>query len=111
MSKYIIAYLGGKQPSTPEEGKKHFSKYQEWLFSLGDKVVSPANPLKNTKRINPDRTVTDGSSTKMSGYTLIEVDSIETAIEVGKVCPFLDIGGSLEVSELMQMPPQQMKTK
>ncbi len=106
MPKYIITYLGGSQPSTPEEGKKHFSKYQKWLFSLGDKVVSPANPFKNTKRINPDGTVTDGSTTKMSGYTLIEVDSIETALEVGKACPFLDIGGSLEVSELIQMPSQ-----
>ena len=40
----------------------------------------------------------------MSGFTLIEADSMETALAIAKACPFLDIGGSLEVSELMQMP-------
>jgi hypothetical protein len=29
---------------------------------------------------------------------------METALEIAKACPFLDIGGSLEVSELIQMP-------
>jgi len=28
---------------------------------------------------------------------------METALENAKACPFLDIGGSLEVSELVQM--------
>ena len=27
MPQYIITYLGGDQPSSPEEGKQHFSKY------------------------------------------------------------------------------------
>jgi hypothetical protein len=40
----------------------------------------------------------------MSGYTIIEVESMETAMSIAKSCPFLEIGGSLEVSELMQMP-------
>lgn len=104
MAQYIITYLGGDQPSSPEEGKQHFAKYQEWLSSLGDSAVSPANPLKNTSTVNSDGTVTTGSTTSMSGYTIIEVDSMETALKIAKACPFLDIGGSLEVSELIQMP-------
>ena len=103
MSQYIITYLGGNQPSTPEDGQKHFAKYKEWLSSLGESAVSPANPLKNTKTINPDGSVTDGSTTSMSGYTIVEADSIEAALDMAKGCPFLDIGGSLEVSELVQM--------
>ena len=104
MAQYIISYLGGNQPSTPEEGKQHFTKYKEWLSSLGDSAVSPANPLKNTNTINADGTVTNGSTTSMSGYTIIETNSMEAALAIAKACPFLDIGGSLEVSELIQMP-------
>ena len=104
MTQYIITYLGGEPPSSPEEGQQHFAKYKEWLSSLGESVVSPANPFKNTNTVNPDGTVTTGSTTSMSGYTVIDVDSMEAALEVAKACPFLDIGGSLEVSELMQMP-------
>lgn len=103
MTQYIITYLGGDQPSNPEEGKQHFAKYKQWLSSLGDSAVSPANPLKNTSTVNADGTVTTGSTTSMSGYTIVEAGSMEKALEIAKACPFLDIGGSLEVSELMQM--------
>jgi len=39
----------------------------------------------------------------MSGYTVIESESMEKALKAAKSCPFFDIGGSLEVSELVQM--------
>jgi hypothetical protein len=104
MPQYVIVYLGGDQPSSPEEGKQHMAKYREWLSSLGDSAVSPANPFKNTSTVNSDGTVTTGSTTSMSGYTIIEADSMEAALSIAKACPFLDIGGSLEVSELGEMP-------
>ena len=104
MAQYIITYLGGEQPATPEEGQQHFAKYKDWLGSLRDSAVSPANPFRNTNTISPDRSVTAGSTTAMSGFTIIEIGSMEAALEIAKACPFLDIGGSLEVSELMKMP-------
>ena len=103
MSQFVITYLGGNQPTTPEAGKQHFAKYQEWLGSLGDAAISPMNPFKMTSTVNPDGSVTPGSSTAMSGYTIIEAESFEKAIEITQACPFLDMGGSLEVSELMGM--------
>ncbi len=103
MAQFIIIYLGGEQPSSPEEGKRHFTKYKEWLSSLGDSIISPANPLKDTSTVNPDGTVSTGSATLMSGYTIIEADSIHAAIKSAKTCPFLDVGGSLEVSEIINM--------
>jgi hypothetical protein len=39
-----------------------------------------------------------------AGYTIVEADSMEAALAMARACPFLDIGGSLEVSELMEMP-------
>ena len=104
MSQYFIAYLGGNQPSSPEEGQKNFEKYKQWLSSLGDSVVSPANPLKQTRTVSPDGSVSSESKTSMSGFTIIEADSMEAALSVATTCPFLEIGGSLEVSELIQMP-------
>jgi len=103
MPQYIIVYLGGNQPSDPEESKQNYAKYKEWLASLGDSAVSPANPFKNTSTVNPDGSVTAGSSTKMSGYTIIETETMEKALEIARACPFLEIGGSLEVSELVKM--------
>jgi hypothetical protein len=45
MPQFIITYIGGNKPSTQEEGQQHFVKYKAWLSSLGESVVSPANPL------------------------------------------------------------------
>ena len=104
MQRYVIAYFGGNRKMSPEEGQKHFSKYMGWLSSLGDAAVSPANPLQDTRTIGPDGTEKKGSTSSMSGYTVIRADSLESAIATAKACPFLEIGGSLEVSELAEMP-------
>ena len=40
----------------------------------------------------------------MSGFTIIEAESMVAALLIAKGCPFLDNGGSLEVSGLMHMP-------
>ena len=103
MNQYVITYLGGDQPASPEEGQKHFARYQEWLDSLGESAIKPMVPLKNSHTVRPDGSVTEGSSVVMSGYTIVEAESIAQAIEYARSCPFLDINGSLEVSELVQM--------
>ena len=103
MSQYVITYLGGDQPATPEDRKQHFEKYQQWVTSLGEAALSPMNPFKDTHTVNPDGTANAGSSTMMSCYIILDVDSMEKALEIAKACPFLEIDGSLEVSELVQM--------
>lgn len=106
MPQYMITYLGTPKSSSPEENQQHMSKYRAWLSSLGDSAVSPANPLKDTRTVNPDGTVTAGGTTSMSGFTIIEADSMVAALAIAKACPYLDVGGSLEVSELVEMPSQ-----
>jgi len=104
MPQFIIIYIGGNPPATPEEGKAHMEKYKAWLVALGNSAVSPANPMKNTHTVNSDGAVVEGGKSSMSGYTIVEADSHDDAISIAKDCPFLEVGGSLEVSELMQMP-------
>lgn len=103
MAQYIIAYLGTPKSSSLEENNEHMTKYRAWLASLGDAVISPANPFRNTTTINPNGTVVSGSSSTMSGFTIIEADSEQAALSIAESCPYLEIGGTLEVSELMQM--------
>ena len=103
MAKFMLVYLGGEQPSNPEEGKKHFEEYREWLQSLGDAVLSAANPLKDTHVITPDGKSQAGSSTMMSGFSVLEAPTIEAAVLMSESCPFLKIGGTLEVSEMIEM--------
>ncbi len=80
MAQYVIVYLGGNHPSTPEEGQQHFAKYMEWLSSLGDAAVSPANPLGNTHSVSSDGSVAAGGSSTMSGYTIVEAQSMDVVL-------------------------------
>jgi len=104
MPHYIFVYLGGEYPSSPEEGQKHFEKYQQWLNSLGNAVVSPAVPFKDTHTVQPDGTVSPGTMTAMSGLSIISMGSMKDAIAAAQACPFLEINGILEVSEMIEMP-------
>ena len=106
MKQYVLVYLGGNQPSSTEEANNHFKKYMEWLTSLGDSVVIPTIPLKDTNTVSPDGTIREGGSSAMSGFSIIKADSIDAALSIAQDCPFLEIGGSLEVSEMMEMPVQ-----
>ncbi|MEM7645650.1 MAG: hypothetical protein AAF203_01960, partial [Pseudomonadota bacterium] len=51
MQKFMMAYHGGRQPASKEEGMAHMQKWQEWVQSLGDKIVNPGTPLPASKLI------------------------------------------------------------
>lgn len=106
MATFMFVYLGGQYPAKAEEAQKHFSQYQAWLASLGDAVISPAVPIKDTHTVHPDRRVEEGSTTAMSGLSIIDFPSMAEALEAGKNCPFLELGGTLEIAEVMDRSPQ-----
>ncbi len=106
MKQFVLVYLGGNQPSSQEEARSHHSKYVEWLASLGDALVIPTIPLKDTNTVSSNGAVREGGSSAMSGFSVIKAESMEAALSMAQACPFLEIGGSLEVSEMMQIPLQ-----
>ncbi len=111
MTQYVIVYFGGDEPESQEAGQAHFSAYMAWLDSLGSAVVSPANPMRNIHSITrANGTVSHGES-GMSGYTIIDVADIETALEMASRCPFLDVNGRLEVAELANMPSRKAEAE
>ena len=107
MPQYIFVYIGGEQPSDPEEGQKHFTKYQEWLSSLGDAVISPAIPFKDTHTVHPNSTTEPGTTSAMSGLSIIKMPSMDAALKVAQTCPFLEINGTLEISEMIEMSSKE----
>jgi hypothetical protein len=103
MTQYIIAYIGGRQPETPEEGQAHFQKWQQWLTDLGPAVVNPGTPLSSHRLVSKDGvSEREGDPQRLTGFSMVEADSLEAAIEMARACPFLDMG-DLQVSQVMQM--------
>ncbi len=107
MPQFMFVYLGGDYPTNPEEGKKHFEKYQQWLANLGDAVISPAIPFKDTHTVHPDGKTEPGTTTLMSGMSILRFESMQAALDATKSCPFREINGTLEVSEMIDMTETQ----
>lgn len=104
MPQYIFIYLGGEYPENPEQGQKHFDRYQQWLTDLGPAVISPAIPFKDTHTVHPDKKIDEGTTTLMSGMSILQFDSMQDALSAATACPFGEINGTLEVSEMVEMP-------
>jgi hypothetical protein len=98
MADYIIGYFGGTKPASPEEGQVHRGKWMKWIEGLGDKVVNPGQPLMNTKLIGP------AIDTPMTGFAVVRAGTKEEALAIAKADPFLEMGGTIQVSEMVNMP-------
>ncbi|MEO1919037.1 MAG: hypothetical protein ABGW81_04895 [Paracoccaceae bacterium] len=56
----------------------------------------------HSKTVSGDAVQDTGMETAMTGYTIIETDSMDAAIEMSKGCPYLEMD-DLGVCELMSM--------
>ncbi len=104
MSNYIIAYHGDlKKPESPEEGNTQMAKWKAWLGGLGDAVVNPGSPMGMSKIVSSTGVSDDDWPNKMLGFSIVKADSFDSALDMAKACPYLEIGGTLKVAELMEM--------
>ncbi|WP_422367190.1 YciI family protein [Pelagibius sp.] len=102
MPQFIFAYHGGQKPDSPEEGAKMMARWQAWVDDLGDAMVNPGNPVGKSKTVSADGVADDGGSNPLAGFSVVEADSIDAAINMAKACPFIEMG-SIEVAEMMEM--------
>lgn len=101
MTQFVLAYIGGGQPATPEEGAAEKEKWRQWMEGLGKAIVNPGMPLGRTKTVSA-KGVNDGGASQLTGFTIVEAASIDAAVAMAKDCPFLKYG-AIEVSQAMQM--------
>lgn len=99
----MIAYYGGKQPSSQEEGMAQMGKWKAWVEGLGNKVVNPGTPLMETKAITSSDVQDEKDPNAMKGFAVVKADSIEAAVEIAQSDPFLENGGTIRVSKMMEM--------
>lgn len=105
MANFIIIYHGsGNMGSmTQEEGMAHRGKWMDWVKGLGKAVVNPGQPLMgNTMLSSSGASDTEGDS-KISGYAVIEAADMAAALDMAKGDPFMNMGGSIEVAEMVSM--------
>jgi len=100
MPQFIISYHGGKHPETDAARQAHFGKWKDWVAGMGATAVNPGTPLGPVTVLGANDTAVNA----MSGFTTVEVDTLEAALEIARACPFLDLeDATLHVAEAKSM--------
>ena len=104
MTKYLLAYHGGKMAETEAEQAKVMAAWGEWFASLGAAVVDGGAPIGAATTIAADGSTTSGGGANpVSGFRLVTASDLDAAVALAKACPILQAGGSVEVAETIDM--------
>ena len=96
---------------SPEQAQQNMQKWMAWMRELDAKghLKDRGQPLERTGKVvrGQQKTVTDGPFTEakdlVGGFTLVEANDIDQAVELSRGCPILEGGGSVEVRPVMKM--------
>lgn len=103
MAKYLLLYSGGSMPETEAAQAQVMQAWDAWFHRLGSAVADGGNPFTAaSRRIAPDGSIGDGTSSA-SGYSILEADSLDTAVAHAKDCPVLQGGASIDVFETFEV--------
>jgi len=103
MAKYVYLYTGGNMAQTPEEQEAAVQAWGAWFGTLGSALIDGGNPFGAAATISADGSVSDGGTSAITGYTLVNADSLDAAVTGAKDCPVLTTGGAVQVYEALEM--------
>jgi YCII-related domain len=104
MPTYLITYHGGPgMPNDPEAVQQMVAAFQAWVAEVGDAMRDPGAPLAGAKTVTADSEQDGQAKAAIGGYTIIEAATLDDAVQHVRSHPFLTRGGSLQVSESVQV--------
>ena len=98
---------------TPEQMQQYFGLWMSWVTAMKKKgqyvageplEVAPAKVLRGLRGAK----VTDGPFAEakeiVGGYMLINAKNLAAAEKIARDCPGFEVGGSVEIRQIMPMP-------
>lgn len=109
MTKYLFLYRNPPSPDfqpSPEQMQQMFAQWTAWKEKFRAQVVDVGDGLKHGAKLLKDGKVTDGPLPEakeiIGGYSVIQTETIEQAIEVARECPIVYMPDSvIEIREMM----------
>ena len=102
MAKYILVYKTDQAADLSlvpkEEIAKIMEAWGEWLGSMGSAVVDSGDAFNNNGKVLSSTGVKDADNLT-TGYTIIEADNFDQALEMAQGNPSLKDGDKIEIYE------------
>lgn len=113
MKEFVMIYRSeplGEIKLTAEGNMVVSKEWENWMGGIAaqNKLVSPGMRLGNQGRtIKPGNVVTNGPYAEIKeiigGLSIFRAESIEEVAEWAKTCPIINVGGNVEVRDIIQM--------
>ncbi len=104
MAKFVFIYHGGMAGATKEEQDKNMAEWGAWFEKLGASLVDGGNPFGPSKVVMSSGVSDAPGNHAASGYSIVNADSHDAAVEMAKGCPILSQSeAGVEVCEAMPM--------
>jgi hypothetical protein len=99
MPTYLLAYHGGHVDESLEGRKRVMQQFGKWFAELGPRLKDPGNPIARAVTVDNDSVTDGGGANPISGYTVIEADDMQAAVELVKRGPIVQGGRTVEIAE------------
>jgi hypothetical protein len=99
MAKFLVTYHGNGSPA-PDEMPAAQAAFGKWLQKAGQAVVNPGAPLAFAGQVATGSPV---PRSEIGGYSILEAASPEAAIALLRDHPFVQRGGTLQVSRQIEL--------
>ena len=103
MTKYLLAYKGGGMPATEQERQAVMAAWGQWFGALGTAVVDGGNPFGKSRAVAATGARGDGASSSLTGYSVLQAESLDAAAKLAAGCPILKGGGTVDVYETINV--------
>ena len=113
MKEFVLIFRNEKMPEaqfTPEGMMVISKQWENWIGGIAaqNKLAARGNRLGTEgKTVNPNNVITNGPYAEIkemiSGYIIVKGDTIDEAVEMAKGCPILEVGGNVEVRDIVLM--------
>ena len=102
MANFLFTYRAPKD--RPATSPQVAAAWQVYLDGLGSNLVDAGNPVFERRALGT------ASDTVLGGYSIVSAEDLETAVKLAEGCPFLQVGGGVEVGQLSLLSPESITT-
>ncbi len=104
MGNYVFVYSGGNGVSEDEtERAAQYAEWGQWFQKLGSAIVDGGQAVGEAKTVSAGGSISDGGSRAITGYSVVSADSLDSAAELAKGCPVIQVGGTVDVYQAIAM--------
>ncbi len=94
---------------TPEQMQASVKQWQDWIGGIASqgKFVGTNQLGFEGKTLGPGKVITDGPYAEVKeiigGYVIVKTGNLDEAMLLAEGCPILQIGGNVEVRDVIKM--------